>query len=96
MPFRRSHKAVLAAIGGIAGWISLSAISNFQQIRRHDGYVAFSCKEGESEVICRAASCKFKYYFFVPFTNFLEDKLFVYDPGMWCIGSVLDDMNRKS
>ena len=94
MPLRRSHKAALAAIGVIAGWISLSAVSNLKRIRLHDGYVAFSCKEGESEVICRAASCEFKYYFFVPFTEFLEDKQSVINPSRWCIRSVLDDMNK--
>jgi hypothetical protein len=98
MPLRRSHKVALAAIGVIAGWISLSAVSNFTQIRRHDGYVAFSCREGESEVVCRAASCEFKYYFFVPFTRFLEDKQSVINPQMWCFSSVYDSLwtNRKS
>ena len=94
MPLHISHKVALAATGVIAGWISLSAVSNFTQIRRHDGYVAFSCREGESNVICRATSCKFKYYFFVPFTEFLEDKEIGYNPGMWRIESVLDDMNK--
>ena len=90
MPLRRSHKVALAAIGVIAGWISLSVVSNFTQIRRHDGYDAFSCREGESDVVCRATSCEFKYYFFVPFTRFLEDKQSVINPQMWCLGSVYD------
>ena len=92
MPLRRSHKAALAAIGVIAGWISLSAVSNFTRIRRHDGYVAYSCREGESDVVCRATSCEFKYYFFVPFTRFLEDKQSVINPQMWCFSSVYDEL----
>ena len=94
MPLRRSHKAALAAGGVIAGWISLSTVSNFTEIRRHDVRVAYSCREGESKVVCRAASCEFKYYFFIPFIKSLRSKQFIYNPQMWCLKSVMDDMNK--
>ena len=97
MPLRRSHKVALAAIGVIAGWISLSAVSNWKQIQKHDGQVAYSCRtaeEGGREVICKAVSCNFKYYFFVPFSDFWVDKGIGYDPRGWCVDSVLDDMNK--
>ena len=94
MPLRRSHKVALAAIGVIAGWISLSAVSNLKQIRLHDSYVAYSCKEGKSEVMCRTASCQYKYYFFIPFIEFLDDTPFIFNPTRLCIRSILDDMNK--
>ena len=97
MPLRRSHKVALAAIGVIGGWISLSAVSNWKQIQKHDGQVAYSCRtaeEGGREVICRAVSCNFKYYFFAPFYEFLEDKVVVFDPKGWCVESIIKDMNK--
>ena len=94
MPIRRSHKAALAAIGVIAGWISLSAVSNFTEIRRHDGRVAYLCREGGGEVVCRTASCEFKYYFFVPFIKPLRNEQFIFNPQMWCMKSVMDDMSK--
>ena len=91
MPLRRSHKAALAAIGVIAGWISLSAISNQKAIRL---LYCSAGTDGVSEVICRSMRCGYKYYFFIPFSNFWEDKEIGYNPKGWCIRSALDDMNK--
>ena len=91
MPLRRSHKAALAAIGVIAGWISFSAVSNQKAIRL---LYCPAGKDGVSEVIYRSMRCKYKYYFFVPFSNFWNDMGIGYDPRGWCIESVLDDMNK--
>ena len=38
--------------------------------------------------------CGYKYYFFIPFSNFWEDKEIGYNPKGWCVRSVLDDMNK--
>ena len=91
MPFRRSHKAALAAIGVIVGWISFSAVSNSTEIRLHAGRVADLCREGEG-VVCRTASCEFKYYYFIPDMKSLRSKQFIFNPQMWCMKSVMDDM----
>ena len=91
MPLRRSHKVALAAIGVITGWISFSAISNQKAIR------LLYCPAGNyevSEVICGSMRCEYKYYFFVPFSEFWEEKDVGYNPKRWCIRSVLDDMNK--
>ena len=91
MPLRRSHKAALAAIGVIAGWISFSAISNQKAIRL---LYCPADKDGVDEVICRSMRCEYKYYFFVPFSKFWYDKVDWYNPKAWCIRSVLDEMNK--
>ena len=89
MPLRRSHKAALAAIGVIAGWISFSAISNQKAIRL---LYCSAGTDGVSEVICRSMKCGYKYYFFIPFIKSLRSKQFIYNPQMWCMKSVMDDM----
>ena len=91
MPLYRSRKAALAAIGVIAGWISLSAISNQKAIRL---LYCPAGTDGVSEVICGSMRCGYNYYFFVPFSNFWEEKEIGYNPKRWCIRSVLDDMNK--
>lgn len=92
MPLRRSHKAALAAIGVIAGWISLSAISNQRAIRL---LYCPADKDGVDEVICRSMRCEYKYYFFVPFSKYLSEKeIGGYDPMGWCIESMIDNANK--
>ena len=45
-------------------------------------------------MICRAVKCNFKYYFFAPFYELLEDKVVVFDPKGWCVESIIKDMNK--
>ena len=91
MPLHRSHKAALAAIGVIAGWISFSAVSNQKAIRL---LYCPAGKDGVDEVTCRLMRCKYKYYLFVPFSDFWSDNGIGFDPRRWCAKSVLDDMNK--
>ena len=92
MPLHRSHKAALAAIGVIAGWISLSAVSNQKEIR------LLYCREDQESVnqrFCETMRCEYKYYFFVPFSKYLSEKEFGgYDPMGWCIKSMIDNANK--
>ena len=90
MSMLKSRKSVLVLSGVVIGWFSLALISNFKQIRH------LNCQkgmEGVDEVICRAMQCGYKYYFFVPFSEALQDLNLGYSPREWCIESVLNEMN---
>ena len=90
MPLHRPRNALMAA-GVIIGWTTLSVISNWKQIRFL--YCKSPIEKETSEVICRAMRCRYPHYFFVPFSEFWENKGIGYQPRSWCIESVLNDLN---
>lgn len=76
--------------GIIGGWFLLSVVSNQKGIRHL--YCPVD-NEGVSEVICSSMRCTYKYFFFVPFSEFWEEKGIGYTPKSWCIEAVLNQMN---
>ena len=92
MPLRRSHKTALTAIGVIAGWISLSVVSNQKEIR------LLYCRADQESMdpgFCETMRCEYKYYFFVPFSKYLSEKgIGGYVPMRWCIESMIDNANK--
>ena len=91
MPLYRSRNSIVVA-GVIIGWITFSVASNWREVRFL--YCKNSIEKNTSEVICRAMRCRYPHYFFVPFSDFWEDKGIGYQPRSWCVESVLDDLNN--
>ena len=85
-------RKLLIAAGVIVGWTSLSVVSNWKEIRHL--YCEPSSNTRTSEVNCRAMKCRYPHYFFVPSSDYWEDKGIGYHPRSWCVESVLDEMNK--
>tara|TARA_B100001063_G_C16608144_1_gene474337 strand:+ start:62 stop:343 length:282 start_codon:yes stop_codon:yes gene_type:complete len=92
MPLRRSHKVALAATGLIAGWISLSVVSNWKHLRFHYG-MEWTCEEENMEFTCRQMKCQIKYFYFIPFSQFWIDKEIGFNSFMACARPIYDDIS---
>lgn len=86
------YRQALGFAGIIGGWLLLSAVSNQKSIRLL--YCTTERQEDVGEVVCKSMRCGYKYYFFVPFSDYWEKKDIGYDPKSWCIRLVLDEMNK--
>ena len=92
MPLRRSHKVALAATGLIAGWISLSVVSNWKDLR-YKYRMEFLCENENLQNFCRTYKCQIKYDYFIPFSQFSIDKGIGFNTFMACYRPLNDDMS---